>query len=45
MLDPLPEIGASMQISLLGMDRNDFVESVMEARSLDTPYKPLRRTV
>ena len=45
MLDPLPEIGASMQNSLLGMDRNDFVESVMGARSLDTPYKPLRRTV
>ena len=33
MLDPLPEIGASMQISLFGMDRNDFVESVMGARS------------
>jgi hypothetical protein len=45
MLDPLPEIGASMQISLLGMDRNDFVESVMGARSLDKPYKPSRRTV
>jgi hypothetical protein len=45
MLDPLPEIGASMQNSLLGMDRNDFVESVMGARSLDTPYKPSRRTV
>ena len=45
MLDPLPEIGLSMQISLLGMDRNDFVESVMGARSLDTPYKPSRRTV
>ena len=45
MLDPLPEIGARMQISLLGMDRNDFVESVMGARSLDTPYKPSRRTV
>jgi len=45
MLDPLPEIGARVQISLLGMDRNDFVESVMGARSLDTPYKPLRRTV
>jgi hypothetical protein len=44
-LDPLPEIGARMQISLLGMDRNDFVESVMGARSLETPYKPLRRTV
>ena len=29
MLDPLPEIGARMQNSLLGMDRNDFVESVM----------------
>jgi hypothetical protein len=45
MLDPLPEIGASMQNSLLGMDRNDFVESVMGARSLDTPYKPSDRTV
>jgi hypothetical protein len=45
MLDPLPEIGARMQISLLGLDRNDFVESVMGARSLDTPYKPSRRTV
>jgi hypothetical protein len=45
MLDPLPEIGARMQISLLGMDRNDFVESVMRARSLDTPYKPSSRTV
>lgn len=45
MLDPLPEIGASMQISLLGIDRNDFVESVIGARSLDTPYKPSSRTV
>jgi hypothetical protein len=27
------------------MDRNDFVESVMGARSLDKPYKPSRRTV
>jgi hypothetical protein len=45
MLDPLPEIGARVQISLLGMDRNDFVESVMGARSLDTPYNPSRRTV
>jgi hypothetical protein len=45
MLDPLPEIGARMQNSLLGMDRNDFVESVMGARSLDTPYKPSDRTV
>jgi hypothetical protein len=45
MLDPLPEIGARVQISLLGMDRNDFVESVMGARSLDTPNKPSRRTV
>jgi hypothetical protein len=45
MLDPLPEIGASMQISLLGMDRDDFVESVMGARSLDTPYKQSSRTV
>jgi len=44
-LDPLPEIGARMQISLLGMDRNDFVESVMGARSLDTPYKPSSGTV
>ena len=43
MLDPLPEIGVRMQISLLGMDRNDFVESVMGARSLDTPYKPSSR--
>ena len=45
MLDPLPEIGLSMQINLLGMDRNDFVESVMGAKSLDKPYKPSRRTV
>ena len=52
MLDPLPEIGARMQNSLLGMDRNDFVvsvlrfvESVMGARSLDTPYKHSSRTV
>ena len=45
MLDPLPEIGARVQISLLGMDRNDFVESVMGARSLDKPYKPSGRTV
>ena len=45
MLDPLPEIGARMQISLLGMDRNDFVEWVLGARSLDTPYKPSSRTV
>jgi hypothetical protein len=45
MLDPLPEIGARVQISLLGMDRNDFVESAMGARSLDTPYKPSDRTV
>lgn len=45
LLDPLPEIGASVQISLLGMDRRDFVESVMGARSLDTPNKPSRRTV
>ena len=45
MLDPLPEIGVSMQISILGMDRNDFVESVMGARSLETPYKLSRRTV
>jgi len=41
-LDPLPEIGARMQIGLLGMDRRDFVESVMGARSLETPYKPSR---
>jgi hypothetical protein len=34
-----------MQNSLLGMDRNDFVESVMGARSLDKPYKRSRRTV
>ena len=45
MLDPLPEIGASLQISLLGMDRNKFVESVMGARSLETPNKPSSRTV
>ena len=45
MLDPLPEIGARLQNSLLGMDRNDFVASVMGARSLDTPYKPSSRTV
>ena len=45
MLDPLPEIRARMQNSLLGMDRNDFVESVMGARSLETPNKPSRRTV
>ena len=45
MLDPLPEIEARMQNSLLGMDRNDFVESVMGARSLDTPYKPSSRMV
>ena len=29
MLDPLPEIRARLQNSLLGMDRNDFVESVL----------------
>ena len=45
MLDPLPEIGARMQIGLFGMDRHDFVESVMGAKSLDKPYKPSRRTV
>jgi hypothetical protein len=45
MLDPLPEIRARMQNSLLGMDRNDFVESVMGARSLNTPYKPSSRTL
>ena len=44
-LDPLPEIGACMQISLLGMDRNDFVESVMGARSLDTPFEATSSTV
>jgi hypothetical protein len=44
-LDPLPEIGARMQISLLGMDRNDFVESVMGTRSLDTPFEPSSSTV
>jgi hypothetical protein len=27
------------------LDRNDFVESVMGARSLDTPNKPSTRTV
>jgi hypothetical protein len=45
MLDPLPEIGPRMQNSLLGMERNDFVESVMGARSLETPNKPSSRTV
>ena len=40
MLDPLPEIGAHVQISLLGMDRNDFVESAMGARSLDSHISP-----
>src|SRR5918995_2428136 len=45
MLDPLPEIGARVQNSFLGLDRNDFVESVMGARSLETPNKPSRRTV
>src|ERR671910_420029 len=45
MLDPLPELGVRMQISLLGMDQNDFVESVMGARSLEKPYKPSGRTV
>src|SRR3712207_4072457 len=40
MLDPLPEFGARMQINLLAMDRHDFVESVMGARSLEKPYKP-----
>ena len=44
MLDPLPEVGARMQIGLFGMDRHDFVESVMGARSLETPYKSSRRT-
>src|SRR5829696_1030946 len=36
MLDPLPEIGARVQISLLGMDRNDFVKSAMGARGAST---------
>jgi hypothetical protein len=45
MLDPLPEIGARMQIGLVGLDRRDFVESVMGARSLDTPNKPSSSTV
>jgi hypothetical protein len=45
MLDPLPEIGARMQSSLLGMDRRDFVEAVMGARSLETPHKRSSRTV
>src|SRR5918995_107495 len=45
MLDPLPEIGASMQITLLGMDRNGFGESVRGGRRLDKPYKPSGRTV
>jgi hypothetical protein len=40
MLDPLPEIGARVQISLLGMDRNDFVRSAMGARSLDSHISP-----
>ena len=40
MLDPLPEIRARMQNSLLGMDRNDFVESAMGARSLDSHISP-----
>ena len=40
MLDPLPEIGARVQISLLGMDRNDFVEWAMGARSLDSHISP-----
>jgi hypothetical protein len=44
-LDPLPEIGVRVQISLLGMDRNDFVESVMGARSLETPYNLSSGTV
>jgi len=44
-LDPLPEIGASMQIRPSSMDRRDFVESVMGARSLEPPYKASRRTV
>ena len=45
MLDPLPEIGARILNSLLGMNRNDFVELVIGARSLDTPYKPSSHTV
>ena len=40
MLDPLPEIGTRVQISLLDMDRNDFVESAMGARSLDSHISP-----
>jgi hypothetical protein len=44
-LDPLPEIGASMQIRPSSLDRRDFVESVMGARSLEPPYKASRRTV
>ena len=40
MLDPLPEIGVRMQNSLLGMDRNDFVEAAMGARSLDSHISP-----
>src|SRR5215203_5375310 len=38
MLDPLPEIGARVQISLLGLDRNDFVESVLGARGASTRH-------
>src|SRR5215212_4326873 len=38
MLDPLPEIGARVQISLLGLDRNDFVKSAMEARGASTRH-------
>src|SRR5215212_6764125 len=44
-LDPLPEIGLNMQIRPSSMDRRDFVESVMGARSLEPPYKASRRTV
>jgi hypothetical protein len=40
MLDPLPEIGARVQISLLGMDRNDFVKSAMGVRSFDSHISP-----
>src|SRR5215208_5266363 len=36
MFDPVPEIGARVQISLLGMDRNDFVKSAMGARGAST---------
>lgn len=38
MLDPLPEIGARVQISLLGMDRNDFVESALGEQGASTRH-------